>query len=296
METSRKMRVITHSGPFHTDDVFAVASLDLLLQGDYELVRTRDPEVIKTGDFVLDVGGVYDPEKNLFDHHQEGGAGERDGIPYSSLGLVWKKYGAEICRSPEVAREIEDKLVLATDATDCGVDIIPKNDLGVHVPHMYDVIKSFRPSWKEEKSFDEGFQEALAFAKGYLTRSIFLAHTLLESKEKVLRAYEQASDKRIVVFEKFYPSLDALENFPEVLYVVYPYSGNQHWVARAFRSERDSFRNRKDFPKAWAGKTNEELAKISGVSDAMFCHNGVWICSARSKEGAIALATLAADA
>lgn len=30
-----------------------------------EVVRTRDPELLKTLDVVVDVGGVYDPGKNI---------------------------------------------------------------------------------------------------------------------------------------------------------------------------------------------------------------------------------------
>ena len=32
--------------------------------------RSRDPKVLDECDVVVDVGGVYDPEKMRFDHHQ----------------------------------------------------------------------------------------------------------------------------------------------------------------------------------------------------------------------------------
>jgi len=35
-----------------------------------EIVRTRDQTVLDTCDIVVDVGGVYDPKKERFDHHQ----------------------------------------------------------------------------------------------------------------------------------------------------------------------------------------------------------------------------------
>jgi uncharacterized UPF0160 family protein len=37
-----------------------------------EVVRSRDPEVLAALDIVIDVGAVYDPENNRFDHHQRG--------------------------------------------------------------------------------------------------------------------------------------------------------------------------------------------------------------------------------
>ena len=36
---------------------------------DAKIVRTRDPKLLETFDIVVDVGGVYDPSKGLFDHH-----------------------------------------------------------------------------------------------------------------------------------------------------------------------------------------------------------------------------------
>ena len=44
------------------------------------------------------------------------------------------------------------------------------------------------------------------------------------------------------------------------------------------------------FPKSWSGKRGEELAEITGVKDAVFCHNDIFFAVAKSKEGAIELA------
>jgi len=66
---------------------------------------------------------------------------------------------------------------------------------------------------------------------------------------------------------------------------------------RTVRLHHESFKARKDFPKAWAGKNGEEFARVTGVPDAIFCHNsGTYIVVAGSKEGALALAKLAVDA
>ena len=71
-------KLVTHNGSFHSDDIFAAATLIIYLEkrGEkYEIIRTRDQEIIKTGDYVFDVGGVYDEATNRFDHHQKGGGG-----------------------------------------------------------------------------------------------------------------------------------------------------------------------------------------------------------------------------
>jgi len=49
------------------------------------------------------------------------------------------------------------------------------------------------------------------------------------------------------------------------------------------------------FPESWAGKNGKELAEITGVEDAIFCHNARFICSAKSKEGAMKLAQMALE-
>ena len=69
--------IVTHNGNFHADDVFSIAAFKLILPS-FRLIRTRDSELIAKADIVLDVGGEYDPDSDRFDHHQRGGAGERE--------------------------------------------------------------------------------------------------------------------------------------------------------------------------------------------------------------------------
>jgi uncharacterized UPF0160 family protein len=59
------------------------------------------------------------------------------------------------------------------------------------------------------------------------------------------------------------------------------------------RKEACSFENRKSLPAAWAGKRGKNLAEISGVSDAVFCHNALFMAVANSREGARKLAEFA---
>jgi uncharacterized UPF0160 family protein len=117
-----KTKIVTHSSKFHTDDIFAVATLILVLgEENIEVVRSRDPEVIKTGDYVVDVGGEYNLDTKRFDHHQKGGAGQREnGIPYASFGLVWKHFGTQVSGSEEVMKRIDQQLVQPVDAGDNG--------------------------------------------------------------------------------------------------------------------------------------------------------------------------------
>lgn len=65
------MKIATHNGKFHADEVFAVSLLRRLDRfKDAEIIRTRDAELLKTADVVVDVGGQYDPLTHRYDHHQ----------------------------------------------------------------------------------------------------------------------------------------------------------------------------------------------------------------------------------
>ena len=293
---SGKPIVVTHSGNFHADDVLAVAVLDILLGGNYTLIRTRDPEIIKTGDYVVGVGGEYDPARNRFDHHQDGGAGKRkNGIPYSAFGLVWKQFGHMIAESQEAAESIDAKIGEYIDADDNGIDVnTPIYDINTYT--FPQIIKLFRPGWKGSESDDEGFANALQFAKDILQREIRNARDNISARDVAKRSYDRAEDKRVVVLDEFVPVSDLLEIHPDILFVVYPTKEEGRWGVKAAPKDEHTFEARKPFPKEWAGKRGEEFARISGVADGYYCHHsGNFIALANSKEGAIALAHLAVN-
>ncbi len=298
MKESNKT-LITHDGSFHTDDVFACAVLSLLLENKkekFKIIRTRDEEIIKCGDYVFDVGGIYDEKLNRFDHHQVGGAGKRDnGIKYSSFGLVWKKFGEEITSKKEVADFIEQKLVIPIDANDNGIDLCKNNFENISPYTINDVLSIFSRTALEDMEKDKQFLKALAWAKEILKREIKKANDQIEITKIIRNFYKKAKDKRLVVIDapkvSRYEIWDSLQDFLEPLFVVY--GDNEDWSVVAMRKEKDSFGNRKNFPTSWAGLRTKELQDLTGVKDAVFCHNNLFLSVAKSKEGAIKLAELA---
>ena len=200
----RNKLIVTHSGNFHADDVFAAATLLLLFNNKVRIIRTRDPEIIEKGDFVFDVGGVYDPELNRFDHHQTGGAGGREnGIPYASFGLVWKKFGIEICGSKETALYIDRELAEPIDAIDNGVEISKPFFSDVYPFTVTDVLDAFLPLPGDySQSIDEIFLDVMNLAKRILIKEIEKEKKRQEIFPKVKEVYEVAPDKRLIVFDK----------------------------------------------------------------------------------------------
>lgn len=286
------MKVGTHNGPFHADDVMAVAAL-LAIYPNVEVVRTRDAATLASCDIVVDVGGVHDPEKGRFDHHQKGGAGERpNGVKFSSFGLVWARYGAAIAGGTDAAALVDEELVQGVDSLDNGQggsEVLPG------VPHatLSGVLSGFNPPWNTQQDFDSAFAEAVHFASVVLQRSIRSANGKLEARGVLARAVAEAkSNGRIVVLERFAPIMEGLVDAShDALFLVFPQGDD--WLVQCVPVAGQAFSQRQSLPSEWAGLRGGDLAAVTGVEDAVFCHNGRFIGGAKSLAGALALAKLA---
>ena len=300
---NKKISIVVHSGRFHADDVFSVAALSIYLKvppEDFKIDRTRDVEIIKKADYVFDVGFVNDGETR-FDHHQKDGIGVRsDGIPFASFGSMWKRFGEEICGSKKVADKIDKKIVEPLDANDSGVNITEGLFKDVSDFTISDLIHHFNPTWKEGgEDINKLFLEAVKLAKNILNREIKRAKDSLEEfeiAEKIIKQkYDEADDKRIIVLENEIPWKEIVNKFEEPLFVVMKNDVDKTWKVYTVRDDLSIFKNRKDFPESWAGKEKEELALVSGVKDAIFCHKARFLCAARTFEGAMSMAKIAVN-
>lgn len=283
------LTVVTHNGNFHADDVFSIAVLKHVYPS-FNLVRTRDKALMDSADIVIDVGGQYDPDTGRFDHHQRGGAGEREnGIPYSSFGLVWQKYGLALCDNNQaIADRVDAGLVSTIDAIDCGhVEGVQQ---GISLSQT---ISMYNPTWEESPEFDKCFDEAVEFASRMLTRFIASASGSVNAKAIVTKAIESAEDPRVIVLEKYTPWKKTVHILSsEALYMVYPSHSGQ-WILQTVPVEPGSFEDRKSLPKAWAGLSDEDFQAHTGLEDAVFCHNGLFIAGTKSFESTMKLAEVA---
>lgn len=284
------MKIITQNDRFHADDVCAMATLRILFGNKItEVIRTRDESIIQTGDIVFDVGNVYNQELNRFDHHQSEGAGQRDnGIPYAAFGLVWKKWGKEICGSQEAADTIDKKLVQVVDASDNGFALYSYSIPDTKEYVLDTICGSFGATWKEEENYDEIFFDVVDIIEKILRREIKIAQDKIDAIPFVQKAYEDAEDKRIIVMDEYYPWSDVLSKHEEILFIISPSKDKTQWRINTIQKER--FINRKDFPVSWAGLREKELEKVSGVEGALFCHRKLFLAVAHTKESALLLA------
>lgn len=283
-------RVGTHNGRFHADEVMATAILMEIF--DIELVRTRDPKVLEGLDIVYDVGG------GKFDHHDTEKEYREDGIPYAACGLIWREFGREVVRFKDASlgddevekafKYVDRVLMKGIDALDNGVRI---GERDVPLMDISGIISGFNPPWYSEREDDEAFNEAVELASVVLDNALNSRLAVIRSREIVYEGFKERKLPEVLVLEVYCPygeTLRSIDKDNEVLYVVYPSRGNY-----AIQTVRDRGADRKPFPEAWAGKRDKELADITGVGDAVFCHSGRFICVAGSLEGVMKLARLA---
>jgi uncharacterized UPF0160 family protein len=289
------MKIATHPGNFHADDVFAVAVLGLV-HGPLEIVRTRDGALMEAADVRVDIGGRSDPATGDFDHHQRAGAGARaNGIRYASFGLVWRAYGAGLAGGEDAAEAIDERLVQGVDANDTGQNISQSLVDSIRPMTVSGVIAAMNPAWDEELSpsqEDARFGDAVALATAILERELAGARAYRRGLELVQAAIERSADPRIIELDRKLPWHETVvTTAPEALFVIYPKTDG--WSLQAVPRELGDFTNRLDLPEAWAGLSGAELAAVTGVPDAVFVHAKRFYASAGSRDGIVALAALA---
>ena len=180
------------------------------------------------------------------------------------------------------------------DAGDNGISLIElKTET---IPYLIQTaFDSFSPTWQDatEENLRSGFLQCVSIAKNILNNEIRKAKADIEAEKILSKIYANAEDKRIIVLDRKYP-YDQLQYYPEPIFVVYPRLGGT-WGVEGVAVKKFSFEKRKNLPKAWAGLRDDEMGKISGVPDAIFCHRALFMAVARSKEGAIKLAQIAIE-
>ncbi len=301
------MVIVTHSGKFHADDAWAVAVLNILFP-DADIVRTRDTAIVEAADFAVDVGGIWDPARGRFDHHQKGFDGARPGtgVPYASAGLVWRDYGARCVSAlaslhtgrqlsdttaQEIANAIDSDIVQYLDLSDVGA---AKNAPGGY--GLSAVISGYNPNWMDEQRLGYG-AEADAYRLQQFRRAMEVLADIMVNAVKYrvgamlalneVRQSELLEDGKVLFLKNGALPWSSVvrKEMPGVLFVISHNIAEQRHMIHTVPVSADSFDARADLPAAWAGLRDADLAAVTGVADAGFCHNGRFIAAAKSYEG-----------
>lgn len=287
------LTIATHNGIIHADEIFAVAVLKLVFK-DIKIVRTRDDSIINSADVRVDIGRKYDPKTFDFDHHQEETVKRENGIPYAAFGLIWKEYGLKVCNSKFVFEYIDKKLVQSLDANDNGIDVTTSIYKDVKPYTIYGFIKALNPIPGEKDSdFDKAFLNILKIAVKLLKREIKVAKSIEKSNKTIRKLIKEAEkeNKQYIVLKEYSEYEDIVISESNIKLVVYPSVTGQYYV-KSVRTEKGSFENRFSFPESWAGKEKEELAKVTGITDSLFCHKGRFLYTAKTLNSALKVAEM----
>ncbi|KAG5068835.1 hypothetical protein JHK85_001212 [Glycine max] len=287
--------------------------------------------VLEVLDAVLDVGGVYDPARDRYDHHQKGFEevfGHGFSTKLSSAGLVYKHFGKEIiAKELEVDEEHRDvhhiylavykSFMEAIDAIDNGINQYDTDQPPRYVnnTHLSSRVGRLNLDWTDpdqspEKE-NEAFQRAMALAGSefldlppHLQSVRFHVNSWLPARSIVMEtlAARHTVDPsgEILVLTKFCPwklhlfELEGeLKNDPAVKYVLYQDERSKHWRVQAVAVSPDSFQSRKALPSQWRGLRDEELSKKSGIPGCVFVHISGFIGGNQNFDGALAMAKAA---
>ncbi|PKA53473.1 hypothetical protein AXF42_Ash020896 [Apostasia shenzhenica] len=316
-------RVGTHNGSFHCDEAlgcFMIGFTDKFAGA--EIVRTRDPQVLDTLDAVLDVGGVYDPVRERYDHHQKGFTevfGHGFNTKLSSAGLVYKHYGMEI-----IAKELQldqghqdvlrlylavyKSFVEAIDAIDNGINQYDTEQPPRYVnnTHLSSRIGRLNLDWvdpeQSSQKENDAFQRAMQLAGGEFLESVrYHAKSWLPARSIVndcigsRRNIDPSGE--ILVLNIFCPWKlhlfeleEELKIDPPIKYVLYQDDRSKHWRVQAVAVSPDKFESRRPLPSSWRGLRDEDLSKESGIPGCVFVHISGFIGGNQTYEGTLAMA------
>lgn len=289
--------VVTHSGSFHADDVFATIFLNKIYP-EVRLIRVTD---IKE-DMDLKEKIVFDIGYTEFDHHGPNARVRENKIKYSAFGLLFEQFGKDYLKSLDI-KEIDTayehilkEFILQIDAFDNG--IFPKSPEFYSVTSISSLIEMFNPTWKEDKSSNECFLEAVTFGTTIFDRSIKKITDKLAAKELVEEAILK-SENHILYLEQYLPFMDFVlksenELAKEIIFAIFP-SNREGYNVRAINKELNNHENRLNFPESWGGKSKEELIDLTGIETFRFCHSNLFLCSVNTLEDAFLVAKLALE-
>lgn len=261
------MLVVTHSGPFHADEVFACALLRVFLGEGLELVRTRDPVIIAQADIAIDVGGEYDPARGRFDHHQKSYPGS-----LSSAGMVlsWlEQMGKVGLRS---AAQLRADWVDHIDAVDTG-----RRSPVAGVPCISTIVAVLAEQASSPAEFDARFLDAVAMCEGVLRGFRVHEQRSEEAIAAVVAAMEQAraTGSRILTLDRYYkwkrPYFEHGGAGHPSDYVLFPDESGR-WQLLGIPPEAGDRGTKRPLPVEWAGLVDAALSDVVGVPGARFCH------------------------
>lgn len=187
MTQNEYSKIITHSGPFHADEILAIATVfyfdkKITVERSFKIAEEslNDPRQL-----ILDIGKKYDPSLGNFDHHQDGD------LPATNLLIL-----NHFCKDEKLKAYLIRHLFQYVSDVDTGKIIERNNTInGINIPSFNAIVKNLN-------RVENGFDIALEIANQTLDAFVKTAYKIFEAKENWLKltfekniAIQHTSDK-----------------------------------------------------------------------------------------------------
>lgn len=273
-----KANCITHSGKFHVDDVISTIFLSKIIE---KVILIRVPSVENLN---IENKMVYDIGLGEFDHHQKDRNGQREnGIYYSSIGLLWQKFGKKYLEElnvkniDETFEYIDNELIQYIDATDNMQTEYSVNKISP------DFIKLYNPEWNENISEEEAFINALKLADEFW--NVYIKHAIaeVEAIEMILDKTEQCKECYLVLDREmpYRKGVELLTNH-KLKYIIFKSRREGYDI----RIVTDSCKLKDEIVQA---KDINTARNLTGINDLIYIDVHGKLCCTKTLESAIQL-------
>jgi len=239
--------VITHGGQFHADEILAVAVIRLILPNisvsrKFKITPTEynDPTIL-----VIDVGRFYNPEKGLFDHHQDRSLMASNLLILDAYyEILGSKFGLSSSESYRMYMYLMQKLFLFVSNIDKG----QAKDIE-EIPTFNSIIRSMN-ALDATYSFDVALKTAELAIEGYIESLV-----LIIKGEKEWEHFQNINDKvKLQETQLIIPNWKEIAKKEDILAIVQPNTrGGWQMVSRDTNklvlpeSDKASFRHESGF-------------------------------------------------
>ena len=263
---SNYIRVVTHDGIFHADEVFAYALLCIAYGRDnVSIIRTRHSKVLELATqnkdtWAIAVGNSYDPSLLNFGHHMRDFAVTNSfGNKLSSFGLVVE----ELLRR-DFFIEVKESLLKFSKKVDMLENGVKKaEDL---------IFLSVLNSYSDNEVIN--FYAALEVAMTYLRSLINQWKEERIINMRLNDSLGNMTEDGIIYNTDYIPVDERANAVPEAKLVVYKSKAGTFNIQSVNVGETKDFSVRCPAPSKWLGLRDDELIRASGGLPLTFCHVG----------------------
>jgi len=256
------IKITTHNGIFHSDEVTAIALLKVFLDEEIVVDRVNHQTPINElgeYDFVIDLGRKYDGKK-YFDHHQD------RNIEASNV-LIFEYLVENEYITNHIAKELEE-LMKHISNNDRGIGDKPgTSDITTMISYLNE-----DDIYSEEQN--KAFNKAVELMSNYISKIAKRADKLEETRKKLESCKEIIPN--VLDMKEFLPGwnevIHKIGKFNHIDIVVWEDKQQGNWKAQVVPDEPGSF-----------GRRDRALEPME-ISGKIFIHPGKFFAVFKNKE------------